>query len=129
MLLHPNRPSKNGFRKRVGCQCGIRIADFKWFTRHLTPALSPNFVGGEGGISAAPLKIRATKKAASPTFAGKAAGLWDGKFYAAVACAFACGAGGGVGLAWLALVQPCFCFQSCLRMDFNSWRRALFASG
>jgi hypothetical protein len=32
----------------------------KCFTRHLTPALSPNSVGGEGETFAVPLKIRTT---------------------------------------------------------------------
>jgi hypothetical protein len=34
-------------------------------TRHLTPALSPNSVGGEGEFFAVSLKIRAIKNAAS----------------------------------------------------------------
>jgi hypothetical protein len=39
-------------------------------TRHLTPALSPNFVGGEGESFAVHLKIRTTKFAFFAPFGG-----------------------------------------------------------
>jgi len=39
------------------------------------------------------LKIRVIKKAASPPLRKRLPGFGWGKFYAAVACAFACGAG------------------------------------
>jgi len=45
------------------------------------------------GIIHRPIENPRDKKSGLSQFAGKAAGLWDGKFYAAVACALACGAG------------------------------------
>jgi len=45
------------------------------------------------------LKIRTLKKAASPPLRKRPPGFGWGKFYAAVACAFACGAGVVAGLA------------------------------
>jgi hypothetical protein len=77
---------------RIEATCLVNLREKLDKTTVLTPALSSKEKEREKTFTV-PLKIRVINKAASPALAEEAAGIWMGKFYAAVACALACGAG------------------------------------